>query len=165
MKKFDRALYIFQCVLSSAAFIGMIGLTVANVFVRLVISKTLAWSEELTYACFNWAVYIGIGIVYRNQGMVSVGAIVDKLPAKAKRCVMIFVHALVLVTNICLTVWGVQLAVFAMARKTPILKLPYFWIDLAIPVGTVILAYYSLKYLIMTIRGQEVQEASLEERS
>lgn len=165
MKKFDDFLYKFQFVVSSIAFLGMIGLTTINVFVRLILSKTFAWSEELTYACFNWSVYIGICLVYRNQGMIAVGAIVDKLPVKVKRYVMIFVHALVLVTNICLTVWGVQLAVFAFKRVTPILKLPYFWIDLAIPVGTIMLAYYSLKYLIMTIMGEEVREAALEERS
>ena len=165
MKKFDKGLYIFQFALSSVAFLGMIGLTVANVFVRLVMSKTLAWSEELTYACFNWAVYIGIGLVYRNQGMIAIGAIVDRLPEKAKRYVMIAVHAIVLFTNVCLIVWGFQLSIFAMARKTPILKLPYFWIDMAIPVGAIILTYYSAKYLVMTIKGEEVHEASLEERS
>ena len=165
MKKIDDFLYRFQFILAAVAFLGMIILTSANVIVRLLFSKTFAWSEELTYACFNWAVYIGICLVYRNQGMIAVGAIVDRLPKKAYRVVMTGVHAFVLVLNVCLTIWGMQLAIFAFRRTTPILKLPYFWIDLAIPVGCAMLTYYSARYLYKTLKGEEVAEAALEERS
>ena len=165
MKKLDTFLFRFQFVVAAAAFLGMVVLTCANVIVRLIFSKTLAWSEELTYAFFNWAVYIGICLVYKNQGMISVDVIVDRLPKKAQRIVMTCVHAFVLVLNACLTVWGMQLAIFAFRRTTPILKLPYFWIDLAIPVGCAMLTYYSARYLYMTLKGEEVAAAALEERS
>lgn len=165
MKKFDDILYKFEFIVSSVAFVSMITLIVINVFYRLALNKTIPWTEEMSYAFFNWAVFIGICMVYRNQGMVAVGAIVDKLPKKIRKGVMLFVHLLVFSTNICLVIWGLQLSIKGMARITSILKLPYFWIDLSIPVGGVILAYYSAKYFLMTLKGEEVKEAALEERS
>lgn len=165
MQKVDDFLYKFEFVLSGIFFLGMVALTIVNVFCRLFLSKTLIWAEEITYMCFNWSVFIGICMVYKNQGLVSVGAIVDRLPEKGKRIVMMFVYGLVCVLNICMVVWGTQLTIQGMKRFTAALHLSYFWIDLSVPVGFIQLSYYSIRFFFMNLRGEKIEEAALEERS
>ncbi len=165
MKKAGDILYKAEAVIAGTGFVVMMGVIIMNVLARYIFSKSFAWAEEIAYMAFNWAVYFGICIVYRNQGLVSIDALVDRLPDKARHIVQVFTFGLVGVMNLALVVWGIQLSLDGFVRKTAILKIPYFFIDMCIPLAAVILAIYSFHYMVNAIHGEDVKAASLEERS
>ena len=104
-------------------------------------------------------------MVYRYQGLTAIDVLVNALPEKARRVVLILNYALITAICVALVVWGWQFAMSAWTRKSPSLHIPYFFFDIPIPLAAVCLAGYSLKFLVQTIRGQETEVAALEERS
>lgn len=165
MKKAGEIIYRLEAVISGAALVVMIFCTVGNVCARYILNHSFLAAEELTYLAFNWAVYFGLCIVYRNQALVAIDVIVDRLPEKVRHVIQIITFALVGLTNAALVIWGFRLAVSSFTRVTPALRLPYFWMYICIPVACLILCIYSFHNMVTVLRGGVVESASLELRS
>lgn len=164
MRKFDEKLNQVTVFLACMAFAGMIIITSFNVICRYVISKSFAWSEELTYLCFNWAVFMGITDVYRHQGLISIDSLVRKLSPKVQRTMKIITFGVVAILNVALTVWGMQLTIGGWQRTTSALGIPYTFIDLSLPLGTAIMCYYAIEFILWEIQGEHVAAADLQDR-
>ncbi|MCQ5128438.1 TRAP transporter small permease [Butyricicoccus faecihominis] len=165
MKKFGDILYRLETIVAGTGFVVMVGVITVNVLARFLFSKSFAWAEEIAYLSFNWAVFFGICIVYRNQGLISIDALVSRLPEGVQRAVQAFTFALVGVANIGLIVWGIELSIQGLVRSTPILRIPYFWVDLSVPAAALILGGYSFYNMIKCLKGEKIEEAALEERT
>ncbi|OOB80192.1 MAG: hypothetical protein BEN19_06255 [Epulopiscium sp. Nuni2H_MBin003] len=165
MKKISDIIYRLEILIASSAFAIMVIVTIANVLARFTIKKSFGWAEEIAYMMMNWSVYMGVCIVYKNQGLIAIDALVDRFPKKVQRILQIFTFGLVGCTNLALVVWGYQYAIASIDRITPMLRWSYIYINISIPICCAILAAYSFGYMIDTIKGEEVKEASLEERS
>lgn len=162
--KFEETLNKGAIAISSIAFVIMIVVITANVIARYLFHSSLNWAEEIAYLCFNWAVFFGVAIVYRYQGLTAIDLVVDRLKGKVKQAVLIFGYLLVTLTNVGLIVWGIQFSIVAWERKSPALQIPYFFYDISIPLAAILLLIYSSKFLIKTIRGEELENAALEDR-
>ena len=165
MKKAGDVLYKAECIIAGAAFIVMVGVIIFNVLARFITKSSFAWAEEISYLGFNWAVFFGICVVYRNQGLITIDVLVDRLPKKVQHAVQAITFAIVGVTNIALVIWGTQLALAGFARTTASLRIPYFWMYIEIPIACFILMLYSFHNCYISLRGGDVEAAALEERS
>ncbi len=165
MSKFDKILDRITFWIAGLSFSAMILITTFNVFARFLFMKSFAWSEELTYMFFNWAVFFGICNVYNSQGLISIDSLVIRLPRKVQRYFAIVTFAIVALLNVALTVWGWQLTIGAWQRKTANLMIPYTIIDMCLPISTMIIIYYSLRNMIKEIKGQHVEEAAIDQRA
>ena len=163
-KKFDETLNRVTIVIAGIAFSLMIIITTVNVFARFLFSKSFAWSEELTYMFFNWAVFMGICGVYNSQGLISIDAFTSRLPKEVQRKLAVVTFGIVAAMNVALTVWGGSLSINAWSRKTANLLIPYTFIDMSLPLATAIMCYYSVRNMIKEIKGEKVEEASLEKK-
>ncbi len=150
--------------ISIVNFTAMIFLITINVICRYLFAKSFNWAEEVAYLCFNWAVFFGVAIVYRNQGLTAIDLFVNKLRGKVKQAVLILGYTLVTLANAGLIFWGFKFAISAWARKSASLHIPYFFYDVSIPLAGIIMLCYSVKFLIMTICGEELTSAALEDR-
>lgn len=152
-------------ILGSIAFVGMVLSTTLNVLSRYFFSISFAWAEEVAYLFFNWAVFLGVTVIYRNRGLITIDILVNHFPEKVQKMVTIF--NFVLLSLICgsLTVWGLNHAVRGWVRKTTAIGIRYFFLNVAIPVAAVIMLAYSIKFLVLTIRDEKIAEAAPEERS
>ena len=164
LEKIENVLYKGAIFVAAAGFIAIVALISVNVISRYLFMKSFNWAEEVAYLCFNWVVFLGVAIVYRYQGLTAIDLVVNRLKGKAKRAVLVFGYALVSLTNAGFIVWGIQFAIKAWERKSPSLHIPYFFYDISIPVAAVLLLIYSVRFLIMAIRGEDVESASLENR-
>ncbi len=165
MNSFDKTLDKITLVIAGISFAAMIVITTVNVFARFLFMKSFAWSEELTYLFFNWAVFFGICNVYNQQGLVSIDSLVIRLPKALQRRFAIVTFAIVGILNIALTVWGWQLTIGGWARKTANLKIPYTFVDICLPISTMIICYYAFRNLVKEWKGEHVEEASLDKRA
>ena len=152
-------------VLGSVAFVGMVLSTTLNVLSRYLFSVSFAWAEEVAYLFFNWAVFLGVTLIYKNMGLISIDILVTRFPEKIQKMVAIF--NFVLLSLICgaLTVWGLNHAIRGWVRKTPAIEIRYSFLNMAIPVAAVIMLAYSIKFLVMTLRNEKIAEAAVEERA
>lgn len=164
-KRSMNVINLFAKLISGTAFVGMILSIIVNVFSRYLFGKSFSWAEEIAYLLFNWSIYFGVTVLYNDQGLISIDAIVDRLPKKAQRIVSIGNYSLLLAINACLVVWGFSFAMRSWIRSSPSLSIPYFYFNVSVPLAAIILTIYSARFLIMTIRSEEIHTAPLEERA
>lgn len=162
IKKFldDWEMYI-ACV----GFIIMCLAIIVNVIARFIFSKSFAWAEEVSYLGFSWSVFMGICTLYKNQAMISIDVIVDRLPKTGKRVIHIINFLILLVVNAIFTYYAAILTIEAWVRPTAALRIPYTFMDFPAFVAFLVMTLYTIRFLYWSITGKEFAEASLEERA
>lgn len=163
--KFKEALSKIEAVISGAAFVGLITITSINVFVRILLLKTIPWTEEVSYLLFNWAVFFGACTLYSRQGLIAIDVVVDHLPDKVRHVARAASFALVFVMCVILVIWGLQFSINAWSRPSSFLKIPYFFFDISVPISAAIMAGYSVDFFIQSVRGKDVASLALEDRA
>ncbi|MFG6082621.1 TRAP transporter small permease [Paracoccus litorisediminis] len=132
-----------ELVLSGAFFVVMLGVVVANVFIRYFFQASILFTEELAYLCFTWAVFPAVAWLYRTKGLISVDIAFDMLPRAVQRVVGPLVDLGMIGANLWLAYLSWTLAQGGFIRRTPVLEIPYFWINLAPLVAFLLMAVYS----------------------
>lgn len=129
--------------LGMAAMAFIILLACANVFMRYVVGQPWGWVEEVTVFTFVWLTMLGASAVIHVEGHCSIDVLVNKFPARAQRIISIIADLIVLAT-LCLLIWfGIVLTIKGQTKLTPILGIPYSWIDASVPVCcSFMLIYY-----------------------
>jgi len=141
-------------VIGAAAFVVMVVCICSNVVVRYFFRLSFDWAEETAYLCFNWAVFLGITVVYHSKGMVAIDMLVNRLPPKARRVVMLFNYLLVILICATLISVGIRFSLNGWIRKSSAIGIRYFFYDMAIPVSSAIIGGYSVKFFVQTLLGE-----------
>jgi TRAP-type C4-dicarboxylate transport system permease small subunit len=130
-------------------FLGMVAmafiilLACANVFMRYVIGQPWGWVEEVTVFTFVWLTMLGASAVIHSEGHCSIDVLVNRLSPKWRSMVSVASDLIVMIT-LCLLIWfGIILTIKGHTKLTPILGIPYSYIDASIPVCcSFMLMYY-----------------------
>jgi len=162
---FDRVLDNITKFLSCTATACMILIVVFNVFSRTIFSKSLLFAEELGYMFFIYSVFFGVCVVYKRMGLITIDIVVDKLPPLVNRIVLTFTFVLLFVVNLILLWFSWNLTIGSWTRTTPSLGIPYFFNYLSPTLAFLILAYYSLRFFMMEIKGEKIEELPMELKS
>jgi TRAP-type C4-dicarboxylate transport system permease small subunit len=91
----------------------------------------------------------------RVRGHVSIDALTSLLPPAAQRRIAVIVDIAGCAALLVLGWLGLQLAMKAGDKITPILMIPYTYIDLAVPVGCFWMALYMLGHAVADLRGPD----------
>lgn len=137
----------FELVVSGVFFGTMLGVVVLNVFLRYLFSSSILYTEELAYLGFTWSVFLAIAYLYRTKALISVDVFFSLIPLKLQKFVTILVCFLLIASNAWFAWLSWVLASGGFVRKTPVLQLPYFWVNLAPLVGFSLMAIYSAIHL------------------
>lgn len=132
-------------------------LACANVFMRYVMGAPWGWVEEVTIFTFVWLTMLGAAAVVKVEGHCSIDVIVRKLPAAGQRYMGIFVHLCTMVTLVLLIWYGTELALSAGGKTTPMLGIPYTYVDFAIPVGCTFMLINYAKQFWLSVTGRTEQ--------
>ena len=143
LRKFYDLVRKFDNFLGMAAMAFIILLACANVFMRYVIGKPWGWVEEVTVFTFVWLTMLGASAVIHHEGHCSIDVLVLRASPKWQRIISIVSDLVVLVTLGLLIWFGVILTIKGHSKLTPILGIPYSYIDASIPVCcSFMLMYY-----------------------
>jgi TRAP-type C4-dicarboxylate transport system permease small subunit len=137
-------------------------LACANVFMRYVIGAPWGWVEEVTIFAFVWLTMFGAAAVINAEGHCAIDVIARKLPPKGRRVLDIIVHLTNVVTLVFLIWYGFELAMSAGGKTTPMLGIPYTYVDLAIPVGCALMLLHYGKLFWYDITGKSPQSTKEE---
>lgn len=162
---FKKFINDWEMYIASVGFVVMCLAIIVNVFSRFILKKSFAWAEEVSYLGFAYTVFFGVCTLYKNQAMIAIDVVVDRLPKTIRRIVSIINFAILAVGNGFLAYYSYILTVEAWVRPTAALRIPYTFMDLPALIGFFVMMLYSIRFLYWSIIGKDIEEASLEERA
>jgi TRAP-type transport system small permease protein len=138
--------------LAGIAFVLMLGVVVLNVGLRYLFSTSVLSTEEIAYFGFTWSTFAAVTWLYRTRGLIAVDFFFDLLPAALQRLLAPVVDGLLVGANLWLCWLSWVLASGGWIRKTPVLEVPYFWINLAPLTAFALMTIYSAHHLVQSLR-------------
>lgn len=138
--KQSKFLYILgnaDIFISGCALVFLVGLTFIGVIARRFLAAPISWQEEMQVFCILWLVFLASGAVFRTIGHVSIEILVEMFNKRVQWIIEIFVYLIVTVTLIYTLSRSAALVsqLFATDRLTNILKIPYGFLYLSLPIG------------------------------
>ncbi|WP_100407498.1 TRAP transporter small permease [Bacillus solitudinis] len=136
-------------VISVSALSGIIIITIVSVFLRFVVNSPLAWAEEVTLGLFVWLIFVGVSSTMKRQGHIGIDYFVRRMPnsvrivAEALRYFTIYFVCIVV-----FLIMGLQFAIQAKLKITPVLGISYTAIDIAVPLGGLLACVHLTIHLV-----------------
>ncbi|WP_181706532.1 TRAP transporter small permease [Chthonobacter rhizosphaerae] len=115
--------------------VALIVLFNAAVVMRYAVGQPIHWTEEMSGLLMIWIVMIGAIAAERDNQHLSITVFTDLL-ARRPRLVLDVVFDLASVALLLTVAWlGWQLSQSVSFKLTDILRISWFWIDVAVPIG------------------------------
>ncbi|MCT8823762.1 TRAP transporter small permease [Glaesserella parasuis] len=105
--------------LSILALISMIILVFFNAVLRYFFDSGIAWSEEFARICFVYMIFLGIILVAKERGHLTVDIVISALPAKYQMFFLFFADILVLIAVSFVTYGAYQLMLLTYTQQMP----------------------------------------------
>lgn len=139
MKTIKKLLYHADDIVASAALIVLVGSTILGVFYRYALSDPLDWVEEVSLLCVVWFVFIGGSSATKRNSHVGIDFVIALFPIPVQKAAFVFVQILCYAVLSFMAWWGWMLGLQAQLKVTNMLRIPYTYIDLAVPVGCILM--------------------------
>lgn len=134
--------------------VAIVGLTLANTFVRFAGHGGIYWAEEISRYTSIWVVFIAAGLGVRFWIHLNVDLFTVMLPAPVQRPLMVFCLLLTMVFQSVLIWFGTLLTISNHAQQSASLQMPMSFAYAAIPVGALIMFCETARLIVREIRGQ-----------
>jgi len=131
---------------------GTVLLTLFDVFGYWIAGRSYAQVQELVLALFVWVVYSGMGELYKTGDQISIDLLKKVLPPKANLIVQMIIDLIVLAFSVVVTYCAVLLTIRSVTKLTPVLKLPYCYIDAAIVFGAGTMIFFAAQSIVQSIK-------------
>lgn len=147
----DAARHLLEVGLGCAAgalMAGMVILVFANVVGRYVFSAAIGWSEEVSRFLFIWMVLLGAVLAFARREHVGLDLLVQILPGRWKRLVVVAADLVVVAALAFLTRGGVEMTADSLESGwvSSAVPIPYGYVYLVVPLGA------GLMLLLATLR-------------
>lgn len=123
------------------------------VFQRYILSQPLHFGEELSVFLFMWIVMLGAIVAEKDNRHLTISVIVDALPARVGQIIDVVLSVVSIAVLLYAAKIGLDLAMSSTSRITQILRIPYFWIYIAFPIGCVGVCIFMAHRTIGTVRA------------
>lgn len=139
MKKAAKFIENLDAVIAGTGLVAIVLMTVSGVFMRKVMGKPFAWLEEMQIFFFVWTIYFGGSVAFRTGNQVSIDLIAARLKPGARHILNIIDYVITMVVLFYLTYGGYHLMASVTKKVTPYFKISYSLIDLAVPIGCLLM--------------------------
>lgn len=127
----------------------LVGVTALSVFMRYVMNTPFQWTEEVSGVLMIWIVMLGaITCEWRRQHL-TIDFVTGAMPAGIRRVLEIVVGLASVGVLLTMSWLAWQLAQTAAFKRTQILRISWFWLDLAVVVGAAVTALVVLWHLFI----------------
>ncbi len=109
--------------------------TTLNIIGYWITGRRSGQVDDLVLSLFVWVVYIGVGSLYAGNGHISVSFLVELLPKGLQKAVRLFDDLVMLVASCAFAYYALKLSLRGLTLLTPVLKLPFFYIDISLVLG------------------------------
>ncbi|MFV0491330.1 MAG: TRAP transporter small permease [Pseudorhodobacter sp.] len=163
LRRIDRILQYLMAALVVCSLAAMVVVVLFLVISRFVFGLGYFWGEELARYLMIYMAFIGGAVALRSNQHPRLTLFVDMLPETGRRVVNIVVQLLLAATLIVLLWQGLDVALNEGRMRTPALRLRYFWILLAVPIGAgamliQLIAMHFLPNAVVVDEAEDVEE-------
>lgn len=138
MKRLKDKIYKLAVKLTSTLavflFASLLILLFVQVVLRYAFNTGFSWIEDFSVFCFIWISLLGVALGVSRKSHIAVDAITAKLPAKLWRVSIILNDVLCIVFYGCLMYSGILFTKLGAVMRSPVLKLQYSVMYIAIPI-------------------------------
>lgn len=113
----------------------LVTITFASVFMRYVMGAPIQWTEEVSAILMIWIVMLGAVSCEWHRQHLTIDFAVEWLPPRLRSLVAVAVALLSIAVLVAMAWLAWSLAQSAGFKKTQILGVSWFWIDLAVVLG------------------------------
>jgi C4-dicarboxylate transporter DctQ subunit len=142
----------------SIAVIGIVGgviLAFYNVVARYIFESSLTWAGELTIYLFLWSAFFGAAYCFKKDAHISINLLLDKVPPKVAKVLMILSHSITIVFLLAVSWYGYEyiLLVVELEERSIDLDIPMWIPYLVIPLSFAFGAWRVGEKLIYIIKS------------
>jgi len=123
------------------------------VVARYVFAAPIQWTEEMSGFLMIWIVFVGAIACELDDSHLTIDAVTNLCGRGLRRAVTLLVSLASLGLVAYMGWLGWKLANMAAMKKTQILHISWFWLDIAVTVGAVGIAVAILARVLRLVRG------------
>lgn len=138
---------------TAALFLAILVLVGYAVFSRYILNDSSVWVEEVIRFSFIWMFFLGMGEVTRTGTHLALDIVPGLLKGRARKALDVFVEIANIAFLAILVHYSWLVANANMAQKSPALLIPYGYVYMAIPVGSVIMILFGLQRIAGIVRA------------
>lgn len=147
-RRFDEVLFRVIEAATGILLVVMFIVIMAGVIFRYTLDRPLPWTEELAKYVTFYMVLIGSAAAIREKRHPSLTFIVRKFPLHFNRIWNFLVDTLVFFVLIIVFIEGYRMAADERTWMTPVLRMSFFWVYLALPIGAfLMIVQIAAKYI------------------
>ena len=163
MKTLDKIVSKFEELIAVIGLSAMTVITLVAVFFRYVLKDPIIWSEEAARYLMVWSTMLGISIATRQKAHLGIDIFISMAPKKIQRGLEIFSTLMMIVMFVFLAIISVVFIQSAIrtGNVSPMLRIPFYIIYLALPLGFGLSAVRSIQDLVDVIKGVDNKEEVL----
>lgn len=163
MKTLDKIVSKVEELIAVIGLSAMTVITLVAVFFRYVLQSPIIWSEEAARYLMVWSTMLGISIATRQKAHLGIDIFVSMAPKKLQRALEIFSTLMMIVMFVFLTIISIVFIQSAIrtGNVSPMLRIPFYIIYLALPLGFGLSAVRSIQDLVDVIKGVDNKEEVL----
>ena len=148
---------IISNISESIAAIGIFsGVLIAfiNVVARYSFNKSLVWASELTMYFFIWSIFFGTVYGFKKDAHISVNILLEKLPAKISKIILLFSYLITSLFLIAVAYYGYKylLLVIELDEKSIDLDIPMWIPYLVIPISFLFSFYRVVEKFVINLK-------------
>jgi len=154
MKKLKWVVTHIPEIIAGTACTLIITLVFVNVVDRAIFNKSLVWVEEFSALCFTWSIFLGAAVCYKRRGgLVSIDSFVNIIPGIAGKLLTLLIDLAQVILCGLFTYLGYQFAVTSSGKHSLILRLPYTYYDIAIPIAFLIMLGIAVRNCVQDVKA------------
>lgn len=116
----------------------------ANVALRYTTNASLPWADEVARYLMIWMTFLGAGLALREGGHVAITNLQEALPGRAQIALRGGIVLMLLLFFLFMIVTGHEYLTRMQYQKSPALRLSFWYVYAAMPVGFALLSVHLL---------------------
>ena len=117
--------------------------------------QPLNWTTDLATCLFAWACFLAADIAWRNDSMMAIEVVTDRMPPRLQSAFRMLNYALIAAFLVYLVSFGFYLSWISRVRSFQgIPGLSYSWVTMSLPVGALLLLGTTLGKMRAQLRGE-----------
>jgi TRAP-type C4-dicarboxylate transport system permease small subunit len=139
MKKLYERVCAAEALVAAAFLVLMVVLIFLGGVMRM-LGNPINWSSDAATCLFAWACFLCADIAWRNNSLMSIEILTDRLPAHLQTACRMLNYAIIAAFLLYLIVLGLYLSWISRIRSFQgIPEISYSWVTMSLPVGAVLL--------------------------
>jgi len=137
--RFDKILLKLIEISVSSLLALMFIIVMTSIFFRYIINLPIFWTEELARYIMFYMVMLGSAVAFREERHPALLFIIQKFPIRFVKVWNLIKDAIIIIILIIIFKEGYFMALNETITKSPALRISFFWIYLALPIGALLM--------------------------